>query len=190
MTSAASEADRRRSISSARRRAVAGFGRVTPRVRFAVAAAHPARRPRARRTSSALALIALDLATGKLRWHYQLVSPDICGYDAASLPVLLDLPGPNKQPVPMLAAASKSGRIYVLNRIIGEPLRRSRAFVRQDAPMLRQPTRDGINVAPGAAGGANWPPAASRQPPTARARVGSTCRLRTTSSSRMLTAIQ
>lgn len=87
------------------------FNRFTAHLLSAVTEAHHAQRPRARRTSSALALIALDLATGKLRWHYQLVSPDICGYDAASLPVLLDLPGPNKQPVPMLAAASKSGWI-------------------------------------------------------------------------------
>jgi glucose dehydrogenase len=105
-------------------------------------------------------VIALDVASGKLRWYQQLVPHDLWGYDASSPPVLLDLKGPDQQPLPALAAASKSGWMYVFNRLSGAPLRRSQAFVPQDATMFRRATREGIDVLPGAAGGANWPPSA------------------------------
>lgn len=105
-------------------------------------------------------LIALDLASGELRWHHQLVPHDIWGYDAASPPVLLDVPDAQGKPVPALAAASKSGWVYLLDRRTGAAIRRSAAFVPQSTPMFRRPTVEGITIAPGAAGGANWPPAA------------------------------
>ena len=105
-------------------------------------------------------LIALDIATGKLRWHHQLVPHDLWGYDAASPPVLIDLKRPGQPPIPALAAASKSGWMYVLNRLTGAPLRRSEAFVPQDTTMFRRATAAGIDVRPGAGGGANWPPSA------------------------------
>ncbi|MSQ68947.1 MAG: pyrrolo-quinoline quinone [Gammaproteobacteria bacterium] len=105
-------------------------------------------------------LVALEVATGQLRWHHQLVPHDLWGYDAASPPVLIDLETPGAAPVPALAAASKSGWMYVLNRLTGAPLRRSEAFVPQDATMFRRATTAGIDVLPGAAGGANWPPSA------------------------------
>ena len=105
-------------------------------------------------------LIALDITTGKLRWYHQLVPHDLWGYDASSPPVLIDLKSADQQTVPALAASSKSGWMYVLNRLTGAPLRRSQAFVPQDATMFRRATADGIDVLPGAAGGANWPPAA------------------------------
>jgi len=105
-------------------------------------------------------LIALDLETGKLRWYHQLVPHDVWGYDAASPPVLLDVPGRDGKPTPALAAASKSGWLYVLDRRTGAAIRRSEAFVPQSAPMFKRPTAAGVTIAPGAAGGANWPPVA------------------------------
>lgn len=105
-------------------------------------------------------LVALDVKTGALRWYHQLVPHDLWGYDASSPPVLLDTRGADGRPQPALAAASKSGWLYILNRITGTPLRRSEAFVPQDATMFRRATPEGIDVLPGAAGGANWPPSA------------------------------
>ncbi|MEQ8663359.1 MAG: PQQ-binding-like beta-propeller repeat protein [Gammaproteobacteria bacterium] len=105
-------------------------------------------------------IVALDVATGALRWYHQLVPHDIWGYDAASPPVLLDAPGPDGSAVPALAAASKSGWLYLLDRRDGTPLRRSEPFVPQNANMFHRPTADGLLIAPGAAGGANWPPSA------------------------------
>lgn len=105
-------------------------------------------------------IVALDIDSGGLRWYHQLVPHDIWGYDAASPPVLLDAPDENGRPVPALAAASKSGWLYLLDRRDGRPLRRSEPFVPQNANMFHRPTAKGLLIAPGAAGGANWPPSA------------------------------
>ncbi len=105
-------------------------------------------------------LIALDIATGKLRWYHQLVPHDVWGYDAASPPILLAAPGADGKSVPALAAASKSGWLYLLDRRTGAALRRSDPFVPQSVPMFQRATAAGVLVSPGAAGGANWPPAA------------------------------
>ncbi|MEX2479425.1 MAG: PQQ-binding-like beta-propeller repeat protein [Gammaproteobacteria bacterium] len=105
-------------------------------------------------------VVALDIETGALRWYHQLVPHDLWGYDVAAPPVLLDAPDAKGEPVPALAAASKSGWLYLLDRRDGRVLRRSDPFVPQNAQMFKRPTTDGIVVAPGAAGGANWPPAA------------------------------
>ncbi len=105
-------------------------------------------------------VIALELGTGALRWYHQFVPHDVWGYDVASPPVLLTVTGADDKPVPALAAASKSGWLYLFDRRSGTALGRSQAFVPQSTPMFRRATAAGIVVAPGAAGGANWPPAA------------------------------
>ncbi|MBL6750513.1 MAG: PQQ-binding-like beta-propeller repeat protein [Nevskia sp.] len=105
-------------------------------------------------------VVALDIASGALRWYHQIVPHDLWGYDMSSPPLLLDLPGSGREPLPVLAAASKSGWMYVINRLTGAPIRRSQAFVPQDQTMFRRATAEGIDVLPGAAGGANWPPSA------------------------------
>ncbi len=105
-------------------------------------------------------LIALEVESGKLRWHHQLVPHDIWGYDVAAPPLLLDSVDANGVAVKAVAAASKSGWLYVFDRTTGKPLRRSAPFVPQNKNMFHRPTVDGILIAPGAGGGANWPPAA------------------------------
>lgn len=105
-------------------------------------------------------IVALDVDSGTLRWYHQLVPHDLWGYDAAAPPLLLDLPDAQGASVPALAAASKSGWLYLLDRRDGTPLRRSEVFVPQNVHMFKRPTAAGIVVAPGAAGGANWPPTA------------------------------
>jgi PQQ-dependent dehydrogenase (methanol/ethanol family) len=105
-------------------------------------------------------IVALDLADGRLVWYHQLVPHDIWGYDAASPPILIDTVDAVGKPVPAVACASKSGWLYVLDRRTGRALRRSQPFVAQSVPMFQRPTRAGVVIAPGAAGGANWPPGA------------------------------
>ncbi len=105
-------------------------------------------------------IIALELETGALRWYHQLVPHDVWGYDAASPPILLDVPDADGKPVPALAAASKSGWLYLLDRRTGQAIRRSDPFVPQSSPMFQRATAEGVTIAPGAAGGANWPPGA------------------------------
>ena len=102
-------------------------------------------------------LVALDIQTGKLRWYHQIVPHDIWGYDVASPPVLFDFPA-NGTTVRAVAEASKSGWLYIFDRVTGEALRRSEAFVPQNELLFHRPTPEGMLIAPGAAGGANWPP--------------------------------
>jgi glucose dehydrogenase len=66
-------------------------------------------------------LVALDLKTGKKKWHFQLVHHDIWDYDAVGAPLLIDL-SIDGQPRKIVAQPSKTGFLYVLDRISGEPV--------------------------------------------------------------------
>ena len=66
-------------------------------------------------------VVALDAATGKLRWSFQTVHHDLWDYDVASQPVLADLPI-NGRTVPALIQATKQGEIFLLDRRDGRPL--------------------------------------------------------------------
>jgi len=67
------------------------------------------------------AIVALDLATGKLRWDFQTVHHDLWDYDVPAQPSLVDLTI-NGETVPALVQATKQGEIYVLDRRNGKPL--------------------------------------------------------------------
>ena len=67
------------------------------------------------------AVVALDLKTGKLRWHQQTVHHDLWDMDLASQPVLLDLDLP-KGRTPALVLPTKQGDVYVLDRRDGTPV--------------------------------------------------------------------
>jgi quinoprotein glucose dehydrogenase len=66
-------------------------------------------------------LVALDVATGKVAWHFQTIHHDLWDYDLPSQPVLFDFPGANG-PVPAIVQSTKQGNIFILNRLTGEPL--------------------------------------------------------------------
>jgi quinoprotein glucose dehydrogenase len=66
-------------------------------------------------------VVALDTATGALRWVFQTVHHDLWDYDVPSQPVLVDLTM-NGQAVPALVQPTKQGEIFVLDRRTGEPL--------------------------------------------------------------------
>lgn len=101
-------------------------------------------------------LVALDLKTGKLVWHYQQIPHDIWGYDVASPPVLFDATIDGKT-VAALGHASKLGWYYVHDRATGKLLYKSEPFVPQQN-LFALPTPEGIKVSPGVGGGANWSP--------------------------------
>ncbi len=103
-------------------------------------------------------LVALEAATGTLRWYAQLVPHDLWGYDVASPPLLLNW-AVDGSARPAVAQATKSGFLYIHDRATGELLVRSEPFVPQEN-LFAKPTVDGIRVAPGAAGGASWSPVA------------------------------
>jgi alcohol dehydrogenase (cytochrome c) len=100
--------------------------------------------------------VAVDVETGKLRWYYQQVPHDMWGYDVASPAVLFDA-RIDGRPVPAVGQASKTGWLYVLDRRDGSLLYKSEAFVPQ-SNLFARPTPEGVDIAPGAAGGASWSP--------------------------------
>jgi PQQ-dependent dehydrogenase (methanol/ethanol family) len=104
-------------------------------------------------------LVALDLRTGRLVWHSQLVPHDRWGYDVASAPVLLDVIHRGRR-VPAVAEAGKTGWVYVHDRRDGRLLFRSDPFVPQRNLFTPPQPGDGVVIAPGIAGGANWSPSA------------------------------
>lgn len=69
----------------------------------------------------ASSIVALDVTTGKVRWHFQTVHHDLWDYDMPAQPVLFDFPV-NGRTVPALAAPTKRGDIFILDRRTGRPL--------------------------------------------------------------------
>ncbi|RPE81922.1 membrane-bound PQQ-dependent dehydrogenase, glucose/quinate/shikimate family [Vulcaniibacterium tengchongense] len=77
------------------------------------------RNPAGARYSSAV--VALDLATGRVRWHFQTVHHDLWDYDVPAQPTLVDLRLGGRT-VPALVQPTKQGEIFVLDRRDGRPL--------------------------------------------------------------------
>lgn len=68
------------------------------------------------------AVVAIDAATGKVRWHYQTTHHDLWDFDLPSQPLLFDLPDGKGGITPVLVQTSKQGMIFMLNRVTGEPV--------------------------------------------------------------------
>ena len=66
-------------------------------------------------------MVAVSAETGEYRWHFQQVHHDIWDYDASSPVVLFDieLGGELSKAI---AQPSKTGWVYILDRVTGEPL--------------------------------------------------------------------
>jgi glucose dehydrogenase len=69
----------------------------------------------------ATTILALDIRTGKRKWHFQTVHHDIWNYDNPAAPNLIDVTVDGK-PVKMLVQTTKQGFAYALNRETGEPI--------------------------------------------------------------------
>ena len=105
-----------------------------------------------------VSLVALDTETGKLKWHYQQVPHDVWGYDLASPPVLFNYQHARKN-IPAVGQASKTGWYYVNDRVTGQLLMKSDAFVPQKN-LFAKATKEGAVLYPGILGGSNWGPTA------------------------------
>lgn len=66
-------------------------------------------------------LIALDAATGKLRWYYQLVHHDLWDYDLPAPPTLLTVTHDGKE-IDAVAQVTKMGLVFLFERETGKPL--------------------------------------------------------------------
>ena len=66
-------------------------------------------------------LVALDVRTGALKWHQQLVHHDIWDYDLAAPPALFDIRRGGRV-IPAVAQITKMGLLFVFDRVTGEPV--------------------------------------------------------------------
>ena len=67
-------------------------------------------------------IVALDIDTGKMKWHFQNTPHDVHDWDSNEMPILLDAPF-NGQPRKLLLQANRNGIYYVLDRTNGRFLR-------------------------------------------------------------------
>ena len=66
-------------------------------------------------------LVALDAATGRRLWHFQIVHHDLLDKDLPCAPVLLTVTHRGKR-IDAVAQGTKHGYVFVFDRVTGEPL--------------------------------------------------------------------
>jgi quinoprotein glucose dehydrogenase len=66
-------------------------------------------------------LVAIDLKTGKRKWHFQLVHHGIWDMDIPCAPILIDITVDGK-PVKAIAQITKQGWVYTFDRNTGKPI--------------------------------------------------------------------
>lgn len=82
-----------------------------------------------------VSIVALDVMTGEYQWHFQQVHHDIWDYDSPNPVILFDavIDGQVRRG---LAEASKTGFLYILDRVTGEPL-----IGIEERPVLQEPSQ-------------------------------------------------
>lgn len=95
-------------------------------------------------------IVALDTATGKLRWYFQLSPHDYHDWDAAAAPALFVGP----QGKPMIAFAGNNGYLYTLDAQTHQVIAKVAVttIANADAPL----TTAGTHFCPGTFGGTEW----------------------------------
>ncbi|MEO5698165.1 MAG: PQQ-binding-like beta-propeller repeat protein [Burkholderiaceae bacterium] len=104
-------------------------------------------------------MVAVDLDTGKYKWHSQYIAHDVWDLDAVSPVILTDAMGKDGKMRKVAVHGGKTGHVYVHDRATGELIRFSEAMVPQEN-MWVLPTKDGARMLPGANGGVEWSPMA------------------------------
>lgn len=66
-------------------------------------------------------LVAVNIRTGEYVWHFQTIHHDLWDHDPPAPPTLFDL-GSGAEAIPALALTTKSGYLFVLNRVTGDPM--------------------------------------------------------------------
>jgi alcohol dehydrogenase (cytochrome c) len=112
-------------------------------------------------------ILALDRATGKLKWYYQFTPHDLWDWDATETPVLVDAPwqGETRK---LLLHANRNGFLYVFDRrdgtlLLTKPFVKNLTWASGIGPDRRpillpkqEPTRAGTKVCPSQDGATNW----------------------------------
>jgi PQQ-dependent dehydrogenase (methanol/ethanol family) len=113
-------------------------------------------------------VLALDAASGKLKWYYQFTPHDLYDWDAGQTPMIVNRKyrGVERK---LLIQANRNGFFYVFDRTNGELLLAEKFVDRltwatgigkDGRPVVvpgLEPTRDGTKVCPNVLGATNWP---------------------------------
>jgi len=113
-------------------------------------------------------VIALDAATGKLKWYYQFTPHDLYDWDAGQTPLLVDrkYKGRDRK---LLIQANRNGFLYVFDRTNGEllladkfvdKLTWAKGIGKDGRPIVipgLEPIHSGTKVCPNVLGATNWP---------------------------------
>ncbi len=111
-------------------------------------------------------VVALDAATGKLKWHFQFTPHDTHDWDSTQTPILIDA-NFRGSPRKLVVVANRNGFLYVLDRQSGEFLT-GKPFAKETwakelddhgRPVLMpdmDPKPEGLVAYPGVHGGTNW----------------------------------
>jgi alcohol dehydrogenase (cytochrome c) len=112
-------------------------------------------------------LVALDVDTGKRKWHYQFTPHDVHDWDATQVPVLGDLTI-DGQPRKVVMFANRNGFFYTIDRVTGK-LIVAKPFVEttwaKEISMLtgrpillpnNHPNEQGVRTCPDLGGGTNF----------------------------------
>ena len=114
-------------------------------------------------------IVALDIATGKMKWYFQASPHDTHDWDSAQTPVLFDGMIDGK-PRKLLAQANRNGYFFVLDRVTGknilsypflETMNWSKGVDANGSPIpdpAKEPQVAGVLVSPPSGGATNWPP--------------------------------
>jgi alcohol dehydrogenase (cytochrome c) len=76
-------------------------------------------------------IIAIDLNTGKYKWHFQYIPHDIWDLDSASPTIIANLFDKNQEKLPVVMHANKLGILYIHNRENGKLLKFSEPMIPQ-----------------------------------------------------------
>jgi len=104
-------------------------------------------------------MVAIDLDSGKYKWHSQYIAHDVWDLDAVSPPILTQAKDASGKMVDVVIHGGKTGHIYVHDRATGKLIRFSEAMIPQEN-MWVLPTKEGARMLPGANGGVEWSPMA------------------------------
>lgn len=112
-------------------------------------------------------VVALELRTGKLKWHFQFTPHDLHDWDATEPLVLINTTYQGRERK-LLLQANRNGFLYVLDRVTGEFLL-GKPFVQRltwasgigkdGRPQLlegNKPTKGGTRTCPAVRGATNW----------------------------------
>jgi quinohemoprotein ethanol dehydrogenase len=114
-------------------------------------------------------IVAVNVDTGELKWHYQMVPGDEWDYDSVQQMILADL-NINGKTRKVIMQANKNGFFYVLDRITGEFISAQPFSKITWAKGIDQKTgrpiinaevkygKDPVPVSPGGGGAHNWSP--------------------------------